>query len=333
MCKMDGRVERVPSPASMDTSHKGMASRALSVHRNVFLCVVALFVLLSTFEAHAYKAKPHGGYTIPTINFLSPDLTSEDEIGIIARYPDGAGPFPAAVVFHGCLGLRLPGYSGWTNWFHRRGYAVFFVDSWRPRGISESCRPSRFKPSFESKQGKKAIKGLNRRLANLALRFGDAWAAVRHIAGLPGIRADRIVAIGFSHGGNTVFDSVSSSRYDEYFGNTGPRYAAAIAFYGSCFTLPAFPKPYAPLLIIAGSEDRILNMFLCHQTKKVLYPDDDSVQVHTIQGAYHGFDRPAVHGSGRLRTFRGRVKLKPDRKATEEARALVDSFLTRFVDN
>ena len=130
-----------------------------------------------------------------------------------------------------------------------------------------------------------------------------------------------------------MFDSVSSPRYDEFFDNTGPRYAAAIAFYGSCFTIPAFPKPYAPLLVIAGSEDRILNMFLCHQTKKLLHPDDDSVQVHTIQGAYHGFDRPVVHGSRRLWTFRGRVKMKPDRKATEEARALIDSFLTRFVEN
>lgn len=176
-----------------------MASPAISVYGNVFLYVVALLVFVSTCEAHAYKGRALGGYTSPTLNFLSPDLKSEDEIGIFERYPNGAGPFPAAVVFHECGGLNIPRHSGWTAWFLRRGYAVSFVDNWVPRGISSSCPPTPGSRGTSRHRSQRAF--------HISLRYGDAWAAVLHIAGLPKVRSDRIVAIGFSHGGNVVFQS------------------------------------------------------------------------------------------------------------------------------
>ena len=291
--------------------------------RSSALCLVALVLLLSLPAAWAYKGRHSGGYTIPTISVLSSGLGSEDEIAIHERYPDGAGPFPAVVVFHGCAGLRIPRYSGWTNWFHARGYAVFFVDSWGPRGIYRDCPAA---------PGSRAAAKPRSRWMHMALRIGDAWAAVRHVARLPRIRSDAIVAFGFSHGGNVVFRSATSGSIYDDLGNTGPRYAAGIALYGSCLPFEGFPKPQAPLLIIAGSEDPITRMRSCHRAKKARYPDDDSIQVHTIQGAHHGFDRPVIPGRRRWWKVDGFLRIEPNRKATEEARALIDRFLTEFVE-
>ena len=284
------------------------------------LCLVAVVFLLSLPTASAYKGRHSGGYTIPTISVLASGIGSGDEIAIHERYPDGAGPFPAVVVFHGCDGLRIPRYSGWTNWFHARGYAVFFVDSWSPRGISTDCPVAR---------GAKK----RSRWKNMALRIGDAWAAVRHVATLPRVRADSIVAFGLSYGGSVVFRSATSASIYDDLGNTGPRYAAGIALYGTCLSsVEGFPRPQAPLLIIAGSEDPITRMHSCHRTKNEFYPDDDRIQVHTIQGAHHGFDGPVIAGRPRWWKAFGFLRIEPNRKATEEARALIDRFLTKFVE-
>jgi dienelactone hydrolase len=52
-------------------------------------------------------------------------------VGYEAR-PEGAGPFPAVVLMHGCHGVSASTRE-WAGWFRQRGYVAFIVDSWAPR--------------------------------------------------------------------------------------------------------------------------------------------------------------------------------------------------------
>jgi len=59
--------------------------------------------------------------------------------------PPGLGPFPAMVMAHGCSGLwgrdGAPSarHRDWAERFHRLGYVVLHVDSFRPRGVEATC--------------------------------------------------------------------------------------------------------------------------------------------------------------------------------------------------
>src|SRR5215475_2406356 len=54
--------------------------------------------------------------------------------------PEGAGPFPAVVLMHGCGGIS-PSNHEWSRWFRDEGYVALLVDSWTPRKVGTSCSP------------------------------------------------------------------------------------------------------------------------------------------------------------------------------------------------
>ena len=49
--------------------------------------------------------------------------------------PAGDGPFPAVVLAHGCGGYKDQQTPFWATRLVGAGYAVFSVDSFRPRGL------------------------------------------------------------------------------------------------------------------------------------------------------------------------------------------------------
>jgi len=60
--------------------------------------------------------------------------------------PQGAGPFPAIVLLHGCSGLwnrkgtdPTQQYQAWAEHFRDQGYVALLVDSFGPRGSKEIC--------------------------------------------------------------------------------------------------------------------------------------------------------------------------------------------------
>src|SRR5688500_3575383 len=62
--------------------------------------------------------------------------------GLLYR-PNGAGPFSAIVLLHGCSGLyrskdRLSArHEDWAQRFYRQGYVVLLVDSFSARGTRQ----------------------------------------------------------------------------------------------------------------------------------------------------------------------------------------------------
>src|ERR1700724_3196497 len=69
-----------------------------------------------------------------------PNVTEREPklLGYLAR-PDGAGPFPAVVVLHGCAGFSAAGSLQLTDQLKDWGYVALMVDSLTPRGLTTAC--------------------------------------------------------------------------------------------------------------------------------------------------------------------------------------------------
>jgi dienelactone hydrolase len=119
-------------------------------------------------------------------------LTSADGGGADVRAsgelfkPDGAGPFPAVVVLHGCGGLGVHDQA-WAQRLNRWGYVAFVIDSFGPRGVLSVCGTPDVPPG---------------------LRAHDAFSAASWLRAQRFVDGARIGVIGFSHGGSTVMQTV-----------------------------------------------------------------------------------------------------------------------------
>ena len=110
--------------------------------------------------------------------------------------PSGAGPFPVVILLHGCGGnnsYALGRSQKWAGLLHDEGYATFIIDSFSARGYSTGvCGNGRMVPADE--------------------RARDIYASALALSARPDVRADRIAAMGFSHGGWTVLDAAAADR-------------------------------------------------------------------------------------------------------------------------
>ena len=80
--------------------------------------------------------------------------------------PQGAGPFPAVVVMHGCDGISAH-TRRWADRLVSWGYAALIVDSFRPRGLTNVCKQGALLPGYA--------------------RAGDAIAAKAYLQSLPNV--------------------------------------------------------------------------------------------------------------------------------------------------
>ena len=127
--------------------------------------------------------------------------------GYLTR-PKGAGPFPAVVLLHTCLGLpaeRASLGARVATW----GYVALFVDDFATRGLKETC-------AVDFKQA-----------------LPDADGALAYLASLPYVDRTRIAAVGFSQGGDTALKIATrgGSRSARLQGSV---FRAVAAFYAPC---------------------------------------------------------------------------------------------------
>jgi dienelactone hydrolase len=180
--------------------------------------------------------------------------------GYVTR-PKGAGPFPAVVLLHTCLGLpaeRAAIGERIAAW----GYVALFVDDFATRGLKETC----------------------------AVDFGqalpDADGALAYLASLPYVDRARIAAVGFSQGGDTAL-KIATRGADGF--------TAAAAFYAPCANV-AGATLGMPTLILAGAKDTVTPAADCAGLAKQQPPG--MVKLVVYPGAAHAFDLPEF-GAGR----------------------------------
>jgi dienelactone hydrolase len=214
----------------------------------------------------------------------------EEVQGYLTR-PKGAGPFPAVVLLHTCLGLPANRRSigdtlaGW-------GYVALFVDDFATRGLKQTC-------AVDFPEG-----------------VADAFGALAFLSGQSFVDRARIAAVGSSQGGDTVLKLAASPAAGE------GSFKAAAALYPPCAN-EADAQLKIPTLILVGAKDDVTPAADCERlaarqpasmVKLVVYP-----------GGRHGFDLPEFGGGTRVLG----MTLAYDRPAAEKSRAELRDFLAR----
>jgi dienelactone hydrolase len=211
--------------------------------------------------------------------------------------PKGAGPFPAVVLLHSCLGLPAARRS-MADTFAGWGYVALFVDDFTTRGVKETCAVD----------------------FNEALP--DAYGALTFLSRLPYVDPARIAAIGFSQGADTAL-KIASSRPPAS-GSADLAFKAAAAFYPPCDNVTN-SRLEIPTLILVGGMDDVTPAADCERlagrqpgsmVKLIVYP-----------GARHGFDNPEFGAGARLLG----MWLAYDREAAQRSRAELRDFLAARV--
>ncbi len=174
--------------------------------------------------------------------------------GYLTR-PRGAGPFPAVVLLHTCLGLPA-GRASIGERIAAWGYVALFVDDLATRGLKETC-------AVEFKQA-----------------LADADGALAYLASLPDVDPARVAAVGFSQGGDTALKIASG-------GAAG--FKAAAAFYAPCANV-AGATLAIPTLILVGAKDEVTPAADCAKLARQQAPG--MVKFVVYPGAAHGFDLP-----------------------------------------
>jgi dienelactone hydrolase len=188
-------------------------------------------------------------------------------VGYLAR-PKGKGPFPAAVLLHGSGGFHAQMLS-WADRLSRWGYVALAVDSFSPRGLQG--------------QGHVAKE-----------EAGDAFEALRYLAGLSQVRANAVALVGFSYGGSsTLADLEQGSAIARLYPD---RFRAGVAFYPQCSGSSGFMT--VPVLILVGDLDDWTPAGDCADMAagKSVIPvtrrpgDRSNVKLIVYPGAHHAFD-------------------------------------------
>jgi dienelactone hydrolase len=189
--------------------------------------------------------------------------------------PEGAGPFPAVVMLHGCGGMLANSgdltrsYAMWGDFLAQNGFVALLPDSLNPRGQRSLCEQQK-RTILESRE-----------------RVEDAYAARQWLARQRYVAAGRIGLMGWSNGGSGTLHGMR---------DTGSRrgFRAAVAFYPGCRTLsrtqPPY-RPYSPLLILSGEADDWTPAAPCVEMAAVARKLGAPLDIVTYPGAHHSFDR------------------------------------------
>jgi len=215
-----------------------------------------------------------GGCASAGVSFANATPGTPLEIRAWEYRPEGAGPFPALVLLHGCHGVSTSTHE-WGRWFRDRGYVALAVDSWAPRGIGHGCDANT--PDLPSTE-----------------RFDDAAGALRFLHGKPYVDRERVGAIGWSNGGVfaiAVINGPSLERARRR-GVTLPEpgFRAAVGVYpGGCFSL-VNELVTRPLLVLLGDADDWTVPGPCVEMVDTMRRRGADATIVLYPGAYHYFD-------------------------------------------
>ena len=217
----------------------------------------------------------------PAVYELRPALTASDEGTVWFRgpeklamsgeldLPDTPGLVPAVILMHGCAGLPHRAIEGWKPLLRDWGYATFVVDSFGPRGYREVCT--------------------NGRVSSIQ-RVPDAFAALAILSTHPRIDPDRIVLMGFSHGG-LVANAAATDWARKFAHEPEHRFRAIFSFYPSCIgRVEPRLRLVVPLRVHTGEKDDWTPAAPCVETMARFRADGGDVVVTVYPDAPHGFD-------------------------------------------
>jgi dienelactone hydrolase len=233
----------------------------------------------------------------PNVSESEPKL-----LAYLAR-PEGAGPFPAVVVLHGCSGFSSAGSLQLADQLKDWGYVALTVDSLGPRGLATTCGG----PFIDQP--------------------GDAYAALRYLSQQSFVAPERVAVLGNSMGGYAALYAVDRDLMAQHFRRFKERFRAAIAYYPSC-GIPATIMT-APALILIGTADDWTPAERCREMVAHARPESAPIALTVYPGAYHGFNFAMLTPG---RSSRGHW-LEYNEAAAKDAEEKVRTFLATNLAN
>jgi dienelactone hydrolase len=209
----------------------------------------------------------------PAVSFPNATPAAPRMIPAAEVRPDGAGPFPAVVLLHGCHGVS-DSTRDWARWLRARGYVALIVDSWTPRRIRDGCLPGPDIPSTE--------------------RLDDAIGALRWLHARAYVDRRRVGVLGWSNGGVFAMAVVNGPSLERARARgvevPAPGFAAAVAMYpGGCYSL-VHERVVRPLLVLIGEADDWTLASECARMVDAMRARGADARIVLYPGAVHYFD-------------------------------------------
>jgi len=258
-----------------------------------------LIALLIRSTAACLAASPESGRFV---EFESP-LAAAPPLQGILREAHGAGRSPAVVLLHGCDGDWRQLDLRWGKLIASWGYVALTVDSFGPRGLSNTCNNG----------------------SPVSLAF-DAYRALGFLVQQPVVDPDRVAALGFAQGGWLALTSVERGAIER---TAQHKFRSAIAFYPRCAGFK--DDMTVPTLILIGELDEWSRAI---EGRNLVDGRDDlgisrnkgkgiTISLVVFPNAYHGFDSPALRTPAQYLGY----CLEFNRAATDQSIDAVRKFL------
>jgi dienelactone hydrolase len=219
------------------------------------------------------------------------------------RQPAGAGPSPAVVLLHSCNGNWRRLDERWGKLIASWGYVTLTVDSFGPRGLSNTCSSG----------------------APVDLAF-DAYRALGYLVQQRFVDPTRVAVLGFSQGAWQALTSVERGIVEQASPN---KFRAAIGFYPHCLGFKG-NMTVRTLILIGELDDWTLatecrNMVDGRDDWGISRQKDQGIPIKLIvyPDAYHAFDAAGLTTPVLLLGHR----LEYNASATDQSMSAVQEFL------
>lgn len=182
--------------------------------------------------------------------------------------PDEQKRSPAILLLHASTGIEPVNYD-WATRLKQKGYVVFIIDSFKPRG-------------WEDRKSVGWDKATQAQLSDVA-------PAYEYLSQLPFVDPERIGILGFSMGGFDVLKVMEKTP-----SNQQPyhkvNFRAAASFYGVCHRLESSTQLKGRTQIFIGTDDDRAPTKDCVDLVDRSKQNNELVSIVLYQDALHGFD-------------------------------------------
>jgi dienelactone hydrolase len=269
----ENRSQLTGNPANVGLREEQMWKIAISVFASAVLLVSAANAQF-TFTRQEVLSFESAKMSID--DFLAGNKGEPVTLAGYLRLPKSDGKNPVVVLFHGAGGLGGEGGSvnDWSRVLNEAGIGTFAVDSFSGRGIATLADAGRVSP---------------------VSRVVDAYRALELLSKHPLVDANKIVVMGFSHGGGPALYS-SLVRFQKLRGKPDLQFAAHISVYGGCGTTFRQDEVLTqrPVLLLHGTADNWVPIGPCREYAARLTKVGMNVRLIEYPDAYHVFDGPAL---------------------------------------
>lgn len=189
--------------------------------------------------------------------------------------------FPAVVMLPTCAGVsqkNVPTLKKWIQVFVDQGYYVLMVEHLSPRTSQNNCA--------------------GRRIVSNDQMVIDTYDAVEHLSRIPGVDKERIFAIGFSLGAQTLGQLASAETHSRL-ANNRARPQGVVSLYGGCVYKSGqylFEDSDIPQLWLMGGKDKEAPAETCMPIIEKLVEKNTGFQWHVYPDAYHSWDNTDLNG-------------------------------------